>query len=584
MLILRKLLVVRGARRALRYVLLLLAFAVVYALYTSLGRDAAGALRLGGLSALAAKNVPYVFYTALFEALAAHRPPPGPSHAADLADSECRLEGNYGLNDLDKLQQLSWHNLRHCYRVSDEQFAALRDSHAGFVRALDTTVLPRIDALVDVGSRGIVTVGGARYSVLLLTMLAQLRNSGTTLPVEVFIPPSDEGDDEFCDKFAPSFNARCVRFSDILPPHLVSSLDVKSYQIKAMALVMSRFEHVLFLDADNFAMKDLDGVFDTEAYRDTGLVIWPDLWRRVTAPAWYDIANVSVDLDTRVRYCYDDVSPVSRYQKQGMDARAADSPIPFHDLRGTIMDPASESGQMLVDKRRHARTLLLALYYNIHGPAWYYRMFSQGTAGEGDKETFVSAAHALRLPYYQVRTPLAFDGFHHDTKAFQGLGLLQHDFDQDYALHAKIQRQMQASHEEYARYDPGYNVEASFKEPFLKQNGPHRDVEVDVMFLHASFYKFDPWTLYDQDCFMTGKTHEHLRGYRNQRRYDFFDFELFNFRTLQTYLCNEDSAKNMRKFRYLDDKVSEEDWPRMCAYIDEHVRYLEQHPVEKEKH
>ena len=29
-------------------------------------------------------------------------------------------------------------------------------------------------------------------------------------------------------------------------------------------------------------------------------------------------------------------------------------------------------------------------------------LFSQGAAGEGDKETFIAAAHKLDLPYYQV--------------------------------------------------------------------------------------------------------------------------------------------------------------------------------------
>lgn len=584
---LRKLMVVRGARRVLRYLLMLLAFAVVYVLYVSFGsqaRDLTGSVNLDFLGSIAAKNVPYVFYNGLFESLANHRPMDPPEHSRELMNSfTCKLTGNYGLNDADKYAHLSWHNLRECYHLTEEQYSNLAESHSGYLRDIEH-ITPRVDAIVNKGSSGIVTVGGARYSVLLITMLETLRHSGTTLPVEVFIPPSDEGDDEFCNEFVPKFGAKCIFFKDVLPPNIAEGLDVKSYQIKAMALLMSRFENVLFLDADNFAMKNLDHVFDAEVYQDTGLVIWPDLWRRVTAPVWYDLANVTVDLDKRVRNVYDDVSPVSRYQDESkgpMDARSADSNIPFHDLMGTIQDPASESGQMLVNKRKHMKTLLLALYYNIFGPMWYYRMFSQGTAGEGDKETFISAAHALGLPYYQVRTPLAFDGFHHDTKAFQGLGLLQHDFDMDYQLHRKIQRQFEAKSEQYARFDPDYNIERSFKEPFLKQNGPHHDVEVDVMFLHASFYKFDPWTLYDQDCFKTGVTREHLRGYRNQQRYNYFDFELFNFEALQRHLCNADESKNVRNFKYLDKKVSEEEWPRMCAYINDHVEYLKENPLKK---
>lgn len=43
------------------------------------------------------------------------------------------------------------------------------------------------------------------------------------------------------------------------------------------------------------------------------------------------------------------------------------------------------------------------MYYNTYGPDYYYPLLSQGAAGEGDKETFIAAAHKLNLPYYQVQ-------------------------------------------------------------------------------------------------------------------------------------------------------------------------------------
>ncbi|KAK7679537.1 Golgi alpha-1,2- mannosyltransferase [Cerrena zonata] len=43
------------------------------------------------------------------------------------------------------------------------------------------------------------------------------------------------------------------------------------------------------------------------------------------------------------------------------------------------------------------------MYYNYYGPDYYYPLLSQGAAGEGDKETFIAAAHKLKLPYYQVK-------------------------------------------------------------------------------------------------------------------------------------------------------------------------------------
>lgn len=534
------------------------------------------------------KNVSYVFYNKLFDAIAQFKPLEPPEKNRELQDTfKCKKTGNYGLNDAKKFTHLNTFNLNHCYQLSEEQKTNLHDMHYGYVSFLKTQFNDdMIENLLSVTSNkgskkdGIVTVGGGRYSVLLTTMLETLRHSGTTLPVEVFIPPVDEGDDEFCSMIKEKYDAQCVYFKDILPQNIINEIEVKSYQIKAMALVLSHFENILFLDADNFAMKNLNHVFESEIYKETGLVIWPDLWRRFTAPAYYDIAEIPVNLSQRVRYSYDDVLPVSQYTEDlNADFTTEDTNVPFHDLKGTIADPASESGQMMINKRKHFHTLLLALYYNIYGPKWYYNMFSQGTAGEGDKETFISAAHALKIPYYQVRTPLGFDGFHHDVKAYQGLGLMQHDFDQDYKWHLELLKKVHDNIDEYSKFNPKYDVDNTYKREMLQKTGSTKSDMVDVMFLHASFYKFDPWSLYDQDCFKTSKG-EHIRGYTNQRRYGGFDFELFNFKALQDKLCNKSPAHRYRNFKYLNDKIdSEEKWDDVCRYINDHVKYLKQTPL-----
>lgn len=570
-------LLLRNTRRSYKYVLFAFWCLVVYLTYITVRKES-----IFGISySASSKNLQYTFYNELFDALTLYKPLDPPEDPKSLRNkSSCKLVGNYGLNDVDRFHHLNHYNLKDCYHLNDEQFNSLHSMHKGYVERIQQFPA-NLASILSPNGKGIVTVGGGRYSVLLLTMLETLRQSGTSLPIEVFIPPMDEGDVQFCEDIVTKFNAKCVYFSDILPPNVLENLRIKSYQIKALALVMSSYEHVLFIDADNFAMKNVDNVFNSDVYKETGLVVWPDLWKRVTAPVYYDIAEIKYDLNTRVRWGFDDLSPVSRYQTirlHPMDSTSRESNVPFHDLDGTISDPSTESGQMLINKKKHLDTLLLALYYNIYGPMWYYKIFSQGTAGEGDKETFISAAHTLNKPYYQVRTPLSFDGFHHDVKNFQGLGLLQYDFDQDYKLHQKIKEQIANDIDKYSVYDPDYDMEKTFRDQLLKQNGPNHDSFVDVMFMHASFYKFDPWFLYNEKCFVSGAG-QHIRGYSRQHDYNNFDFELFNFQVLQKYLCNTDESKQIRNFKYLDKKFTQEDWPAVCKYIDDHVAFLLQNPI-----
>ncbi|KAG0669685.1 hypothetical protein C6P45_003428 [Maudiozyma exigua] len=152
------------------------------------------------------KNVSYIFYNKLFDSILQYKPLDPPDRWRELQDSfKCKKSGNYGLNDAQKFTHLNYFNLNHCYQLSEEQSNNLHEMHHGYVSHLKQQFNQEmIDNILAVTSKkgshtdGIVTVGGARYSVLLITMLETLRHSGTTLPVEVFIPPEDEGDDEFC--------------------------------------------------------------------------------------------------------------------------------------------------------------------------------------------------------------------------------------------------------------------------------------------------------------------------------------------------------------------------------------------------
>lgn len=517
---------------------------------------------------------PDELYSKLFGYLQRYKPVAPPKDKAALRQSGCVM-GDVGLTDDSRFSNMAYDNLDRCYNLSPEQFDSLHSNHAKYVSKLKKEFelgpdSPLLDKLFP-NEKGIVTVGGGRFSLLSLTMIRVLRERGTTLPVEVVIPPADEGDDDFCNNVLPALNGSCVYFSDVLSKSTLNQVTFKRYQIKGVALLLSSFKNTIFLDADNFAMKPLDNIFESEAYLEHGLVLWPDLWRRVTAPVFYNVSDVELDLTKRARFIGDDVTPASKYHKPDADLAYNKAKVPLHDLDGAIPDPSSESGQMIVDKREHFQTLLLALYYNYYGPDWYYRMFSQGTSGEGDKETFVAAAHVLSKPYYQVKSKLGFAGYwdEYTDGGFKGAALLQHDFVQDYDQHKKALEVVHSNYEEYSRFDPNYNSEKDFYKKLMVPDGKE---ETDVMFVHASFHKFDPWDLYRRKTYLKPDGKSQFRSYRDLKRLGGFDLELFNFEVLEDALC----AGKQIGFKYLQDKITSQEWPGMCEYVHDRVQFLKE--------
>ena len=51
----------------------------------------------------------------------------------------------------------------------------------------------------------------------------------------------------------------------------------------------SLLRQVLFLDADNIAVRDPSPLFTSPGYNATGALLWPDYWERSAAP---DIADI----------------------------------------------------------------------------------------------------------------------------------------------------------------------------------------------------------------------------------------------------------------------------------------------------
>lgn len=273
------------------------------------------------------------------------------------------------------------------------------------------------------GRSGIVYIGGGKFSWLSYLSIAQLRRTGSNVPVELFIPSVEEYEERFCTHVLPRYNAKCVLFDN---PSF-EGLNIGGYQYKMLALMMSSFENTLYMDSDVFPLVNIDYLFESDLYKRHGLVLWPDAWARTTSPKFYEIAGVDV-VEKKVRYSTAETNAINDHKPVAPLEDGNFYNSNYHSFQNTIPDPTIEAGVILVNKTSHVHTLQLALYYNVLGPDFYYPLLTQGSAGEGDKETFNAAAFVLGEKYYVCSKPFSWLGYNSiEAEEFVAKGLAIHD-------------------------------------------------------------------------------------------------------------------------------------------------------------
>lgn len=315
--------------------------------------------------------------------------------------------------------------------MSDYDVATMREAHAGFVQEL----LAKYESgeftqMYVPGSRGVVSTAGGSYLPIFMSSLRMLRRTGSNLPVELFLKDKTEYEENICEKVLPSLNAKCIVLDDILNGGINTgraSFEIAHYQLKIFAMLFSSFEEMMWIDADCFPLHKPQLLFESEPFLSTGMVIWPDFWANTVSPKFYDIAQ-------RV-------------------------PPPMN-LRAS-----SETGEMMISKRSHRLTLMLATYYNYYGPSHYFMLLSQGAPGEGDKDTFVAAASAVNESFYHVAYPVRPIGHPKPDGDTSGSAMTQANPIEDMAL-------------------------KPYSDPKNDPDPP------SIFFIHAHYPKFNPATIF----------------------------------------------------------------------------------------
>jgi len=320
--------------------------------------------------------------------------------------------------------------------------ATMKKSHESMVRSLKihAPVLP-----YRVGTRGLVATAGGSYLPLVVISLRMLRRTGSKLPMEVFLASNKEYESFICETTLPELNAKCIILPEIMDI-VKHSIEIGHYQLKIFAMLFSSFEEILFLDSDAFPIEDPKNLFESEPYLSNGLVTWPDFWMVTESPRFFNISG-----------------------KQAPP---------------TMRRASTEAGEIIVSKKTHSKTLLMAAFYNYYGPGYYYPLLSQGAPGEGDKETFTAAAEALNETYYQVSERVQAIGHMIENDRLDGSAMVQSDPRADFRL------------TQQGIYRTTNESLAASPKPF---------------FVHVNFPKFNPARIYDRNDLMRNENGTYRR-------------------------------------------------------------------------
>ncbi len=192
--------------------------------------------------------------------------------------------------------------------------------------------------------RGIVFCGGGDvHFPCAWVSISMLRRLGCGLPIELWYRGPREMTAEAIALLEP-LGVTCVDAYAMARKHPFRRLD--GWELKPFAIAFSSFEEVLYLDADNVAVRDPAFLFDCPAYTSERAVFWPD---RYAGPG------------TGEEWLKREIWGICR--------------VPYR------LEPEIEAGQLLIHKRCCWFPLQLALHLNEHSD-FYYRYFY------GDKDTF----------------------------------------------------------------------------------------------------------------------------------------------------------------------------------------------------
>ncbi|KAF1321411.1 hypothetical protein FI667_g11935, partial [Globisporangium splendens] len=223
------------------------------------------------------------------------------------------------------------------------------------------------------------------YEKLLLgayVSVRSLRALGCTLPIEMWFKRSETNIDH------PLLKLMVAEYGVYLRE--ITDPNATHFYTKLHAVFYSAFDNILLLDADNFAVRDPTYLFDTKEFQDTGAMFWPDFWKPGNT-----IFNIHEHSFV--------------WEFFGLD---------YVDMF------EQESGQILINRRKHLEALNVVMYYGFHLP----RLHEELRLVWGDKDLFRFGWMKTNSEFYMIPRPPGSAGTKHtDYDLFCGVTMVQHD-------------------------------------------------------------------------------------------------------------------------------------------------------------
>mmetsp|Transcript_11035 Transcript_11035/g.33846 ORF Transcript_11035/g.33846 Transcript_11035/m.33846 type:complete len:543 (-) Transcript_11035:223-1851(-) len=235
--------------------------------------------------------------------------------------------------------------------------------------------------------RGIVLAAYNRIFPSAYALIRHLRDIGCKLPIELWSRQNElRNVSVHVDELVNKHN---VTTRKVLDP------EISGFFVKIHAIAESSFDEVLFVDSDNFPVRDPSYLFDLPEYRKTGALFWPDFWH----------PNHSI---------FDMSSGGVAWELFGVSFR---------------FEMEQESGQVVIDRHRGRKALRLMKYY-----ARSFGVVSRLKAVWGDKDLFRLSFRRTGTPYYMIPTLPALAGRFlspdseiNNAQTFCGQTMVQHD-------------------------------------------------------------------------------------------------------------------------------------------------------------
>ncbi|GMF48135.1 unnamed protein product [Phytophthora fragariaefolia] len=236
---------------------------------------------------------------------------------------------------------------------------------------------------------GIVMVVYPKLLSSVFASISVLRSYNCTLPIELWISQPEV---VRTPSMRTTLELLQQRFANVTVETIIDPT-IAGFSTKIHAVQHSKFENVLFLDADNVPVRDPTFLFESHEFRENGAIFWPDFWHPEKT-----IFNI---------------------QHESLLWELVD--LPFVDMF------EQESGQILINRKRAAVALEVLMFYAYHRPSHFERL----VLAHGDKDLFRLAWMKTHTPYYMMPFPAAAAGTVRGTykKQFCGMTMVQFDVD-----------------------------------------------------------------------------------------------------------------------------------------------------------